>query len=425
MGDAEATAARQLLDLGGSNVYRPLLAAGLASCKRPFHLYTQWRNRGLPADQPSEFFGSGIRYSVFEDLHDTGDVNLSIHSRSSQDLRFLAEVRVTDPRHDKIRIQHIQGGELPSSYRGILDPDDIRHCLLPMISYQKSCLLQLLRNSHEYSRAGKMFFQHVNSWDALGRTIVSTRFYSDLTSYTNKTFLWVVSFSSADSISQETQAQSPRAASIHFGFWNMRFLFQIPTEPGLIRCRNKTPTKPNPTDDTSSSSFYFSSSSSPSSHSSSFPSFSSPSFSSPSFSSPSFSSPSFSSPSFSSPLSSSASSPRLLSLRTAAPPRTTPRPRAASGLLIIAQTEFDEGGVITAARGGPGSQSYHRIIQPEREAGPERDAQTLLRSTVELVTVATGVMNINGGAVDFTHQSIGEGLLVRATRQVYAIRDRA
>ncbi|KAK1485415.1 hypothetical protein CCUS01_15292 [Colletotrichum cuscutae] len=50
-----------------------------------------------------------------------------VHSRSSQDLRFLAELRVTGPLYDKIRIQRTKGGELPSSWRKTLDPDDFPH----------------------------------------------------------------------------------------------------------------------------------------------------------------------------------------------------------------------------------------------------------------------------------------------------------
>ncbi|KAG7057481.1 hypothetical protein JMJ77_0004869 [Colletotrichum scovillei] len=113
--------------------------------------------------------------------------------------------------------------------------------------------------------------------------------------------------------------------------WSEVMAYPSLLNPGLIRRRNKTPTntKPDPADDTSSSSSY------------------------------------------SSPPSPNASPPRLTSPRTA-PPRISP-PRTRGGLPVITETESDDGDIATARRRPRFAEPTTRIIEPERESGPERD----------------------------------------------------
>ncbi|KXH35564.1 hypothetical protein CSIM01_08471 [Colletotrichum simmondsii] len=113
--------------------------------------------------------------------------------------------------------------------------------------------------------------------------------------------------------------------------WSEVMAYPSLLNPGLIRRRNKTPTntKPDPADDTSSSSSY------------------------------------------SSPPSPNASPPRLTSPRTA-PPRTSP-PRTPGGLPVIAETEPDEGDIATARRRPRFAEPTTRIVEPESEHGPGRD----------------------------------------------------
>ncbi|EXF81293.1 hypothetical protein CFIO01_00955 [Colletotrichum fioriniae PJ7] len=108
--------------------------------------------------------------------------------------------------------------------------------------------------------------------------------------------------------------------------WSEVMAYPSLLNPGLIRRRNKTPAKPDPADDTSSSSSY------------------------------------------SSPPSPNASPPRLLSPRAHAPPRTP------GGLPVIAESESGEGDATTAAPRRPRfAEPTTRFAEPEREPGPGRD----------------------------------------------------
>ncbi|KAI3540272.1 hypothetical protein CABS01_11439 [Colletotrichum abscissum] len=113
--------------------------------------------------------------------------------------------------------------------------------------------------------------------------------------------------------------------------WSEVMAYPSLLNPGLIRRRSKTPTntKPDPADDTSSSSSY------------------------------------------SSPPSPNASPPRPAPPRTA-PPRTSP-PRTPGGLPAITETESDDGDIATALRRPRFAEPTTRIIEPEREHGPGRD----------------------------------------------------
>ncbi|UQC82160.1 uncharacterized protein CLUP02_07646 [Colletotrichum lupini] len=113
--------------------------------------------------------------------------------------------------------------------------------------------------------------------------------------------------------------------------WSEVMAYPSLLNPGLTRRRSKTPTntKPDPADDTSSSSSY------------------------------------------SSPPSPNASPPRPTPPRTA-PPRTSP-PRTPGGLPAITETESDDGDIATALRRPRFAEPTTRIIEPEREHGPGRD----------------------------------------------------
>ncbi|KAK2771386.1 hypothetical protein CKAH01_14308 [Colletotrichum kahawae] len=73
-----------------------------------------------------EFRGTSIQHSGSGNLHVTGDVNIGVYDQSDQDLRFLADLQVTNPRHDKKRIQETKGGLLRDSYCWILNHNDFR-----------------------------------------------------------------------------------------------------------------------------------------------------------------------------------------------------------------------------------------------------------------------------------------------------------
>ncbi|WYZ39544.1 hypothetical protein EsH8_III_001458 [Colletotrichum jinshuiense] len=74
----------------------------------------------------SEFHGQGILQSGSGDLNIKGNVNIGLQDRSDQDAKFLADLRTTDPRDDKTRIEYNKGGLLRDSYRWILDHNDFR-----------------------------------------------------------------------------------------------------------------------------------------------------------------------------------------------------------------------------------------------------------------------------------------------------------
>ncbi|KAF5500023.1 Vegetative incompatibility protein HET-E-1 [Colletotrichum aenigma] len=68
----------------------------------------------------SEFSGTGIQHSGSGNWHVNGDVNIGVRDQSDQDSRFLADLQVTNPRHDKKRIQVTKGGLLKDSYVWVL-----------------------------------------------------------------------------------------------------------------------------------------------------------------------------------------------------------------------------------------------------------------------------------------------------------------
>lgn len=88
----------------------------------------------------SEFHGQGIQHSGSGDFTVHGNVNIGTLSRPSvasaaddwmtvqtsteQDAKCLQDLRVTDPRDDKIRIEMTKGGLLEGSYRWIRDNAD-------------------------------------------------------------------------------------------------------------------------------------------------------------------------------------------------------------------------------------------------------------------------------------------------------------
>ncbi|KAL0929681.1 Vegetative incompatibility protein HET-E-1-like protein 15 [Colletotrichum truncatum] len=69
----------------------------------------------------SEFRGTGIQHTGTGNFSVSGDLYIN---RSDQDLRILADLRVTDPRHDKQRIEDTKGGLLKDSYVWVLENPD-------------------------------------------------------------------------------------------------------------------------------------------------------------------------------------------------------------------------------------------------------------------------------------------------------------
>ncbi|KAK2052002.1 NACHT-domain-containing protein [Colletotrichum caudatum] len=74
----------------------------------------------------SEFNGIGISHPGPGDFSVGRDLIIGVKDRSEQDTRFLADLRSTDPRDDKRRIERTKGGLLRDSYRWILGHDDFR-----------------------------------------------------------------------------------------------------------------------------------------------------------------------------------------------------------------------------------------------------------------------------------------------------------
>ncbi|GKT76311.1 vegetative incompatibility protein het-e-1 [Colletotrichum tofieldiae] len=72
----------------------------------------------------SQFAGTGIynpgSFNVGRDVN----IGVGDHSERDRDTKFLADLRSTDPRKDKTRIERTKGGLLRDSYRWILDHDD-------------------------------------------------------------------------------------------------------------------------------------------------------------------------------------------------------------------------------------------------------------------------------------------------------------
>ncbi|KAF6783098.1 Vegetative incompatibility protein HET-E-1-like protein 15 [Colletotrichum sojae] len=62
-----------------------------------------------------EFHGQGVQNSG--SFHVGSSLNIDVHNRSDQYSRFLADLRSTDPRDNKSRIERIKGGLLRDSYR--------------------------------------------------------------------------------------------------------------------------------------------------------------------------------------------------------------------------------------------------------------------------------------------------------------------
>ncbi|KAK2038165.1 WD40 repeat-like protein [Colletotrichum somersetense] len=180
----------------------------------------------------SEFNGTGISHPGPGDFSVGRDLIIGVQDRSEQDTKFLADLRSTDPRDDKRRIERTKGGLLRDSYRWILDHDDFRRWRdddqsrllwikgdpgkgktmllcgiidelekLPAgtrtLSYffcqatdarlnnatavLRGLIYQLLdqepsligRVRKKYDHAGKKLFEDANSWDALSKMLIS------------------------------------------------------------------------------------------------------------------------------------------------------------------------------------------------------------------------------------------------------------
>ncbi|KAL0935475.1 Vegetative incompatibility protein HET-E-1-like protein 15 [Colletotrichum truncatum] len=176
----------------------------------------------------SNFHGQGVQNSG--NFHVGGSLNIGVHDLSEPASRFLADLRSTDPRDDKARIERTKGGLLRDSYRWIIDHDDFRRwrddkesrllwikgdpgkgktmllcgiinelgklptkshllayffCqatdvrlnnaaavlrgLIYLLLCQRKSLLARVRE--KYDHAGKSLFEDVNSWDALSRML--------------------------------------------------------------------------------------------------------------------------------------------------------------------------------------------------------------------------------------------------------------
>ncbi|GKT45992.1 vegetative incompatibility protein HET-E-1 [Colletotrichum spaethianum] len=183
-------------------------------------------------DPRSEFHGQGISHSGSGNLNIGRDLNIISHDRSEQDTKFLADLRSTDPRDDKTRIERTKGGLLRDSYYWILEHADFQQwqksdqsrllwikgdpgkgktmllcgiidelekqpadtrilsyffCqatdlrlnnatavlrgLIYMLLDQQTCLIERLRK--KYDHAGRQLFEDVNSWDVLSKMLIS------------------------------------------------------------------------------------------------------------------------------------------------------------------------------------------------------------------------------------------------------------
>ncbi|GJC77672.1 vegetative incompatibility protein HET-E-1 [Colletotrichum liriopes] len=177
----------------------------------------------------SEFGGTGIQHSGSGNFS-ARDIYIGSTSHSERDRELLKDLRVSDPRDDKERIERTKGGLLQESFRWILDHDDFRQwhddeqsrllwikgdpgkgktmllcgiinelekrpahivisyffCqatdvrlnsatavvrgLLYLLLDQNPSLIKRLRK--KYDHAGKQLFDDVNSWDALSKFLI-------------------------------------------------------------------------------------------------------------------------------------------------------------------------------------------------------------------------------------------------------------
>ncbi|KAK2025787.1 WD40 repeat-like protein [Colletotrichum zoysiae] len=175
----------------------------------------------------SELHGTGIQHSGSGDFNAN---NIYIGTISDGDANFLRDLRVTDPRDDKTRIERTKGGLLRDSYHWILDHDDFRRwrdgeqsrllwikgdpgkgktmllcgivdeleklpartlsCFFcqatePHLNSAESVIRGLIyqildqhpsligRVRKKYDHAGKSLFEDANSWDALSKMLFS------------------------------------------------------------------------------------------------------------------------------------------------------------------------------------------------------------------------------------------------------------
>ncbi|KAI3548654.1 hypothetical protein CABS02_08184 [Colletotrichum abscissum] len=138
---------------------------GVNDAARFRNLLPRLKSHLARADQPSEFCGTGVRHSVFGDLHVTEDASIAAPLKT-----YDSWLNYESPAH--CRSDSIFYSFYQATDDRLNNVTSVLCGLLLMILNQESSFLQLLRNSHEYSGAGKTFFQHVSSCDALGRMIV-------------------------------------------------------------------------------------------------------------------------------------------------------------------------------------------------------------------------------------------------------------
>ncbi|KZL75752.1 beta transducin-like protein HET-D2Y [Colletotrichum tofieldiae] len=177
----------------------------------------------------SEFEGTGIQHSGPGNFS-ARDIYIGSSSNSERDRELLKDLRVSDPRDDKERIERTKGGLLQESFRWILDHDDfcqwhddeqsrllwikgdpgkgktmllcgiinelekrpahivlsyffcqatdvrlnsataVVRGLLYLLLDQNPSLIKRLRK--KYDHAGKQLFDDVNSWDALSKFLI-------------------------------------------------------------------------------------------------------------------------------------------------------------------------------------------------------------------------------------------------------------
>ncbi|GKT43277.1 vegetative incompatibility protein HET-E-1 [Colletotrichum spaethianum] len=177
----------------------------------------------------SEFDGVGIQHSGSGNFS-ARDVYIGSTSNSEREREFLRDLRVSDPRDDKHRIERTKGGLLRESYRWILDHNDfgrwhydgqsrllwikgdpgkgktmllcgiinelekqpsntflsyffcqatdmrlnnataVLRGLIYLLLDQRPSLIERLRK--KYDHAGKQLFEDVNSWDALSKMFI-------------------------------------------------------------------------------------------------------------------------------------------------------------------------------------------------------------------------------------------------------------
>ncbi|KAM6513563.1 hypothetical protein FALCPG4_015956 [Fusarium falciforme] len=95
---------------------QPVSHDGCAACSQP--------RRSSASGVRSAFYGQGIQNSGT--VRVTGNVNIGVSNNSDKHARLLKDLRLTDPRVDKTRIEDTKGGLLKDSYKWVLEHKNFR-----------------------------------------------------------------------------------------------------------------------------------------------------------------------------------------------------------------------------------------------------------------------------------------------------------